>query len=294
VLATVVAMELVVRLLLRPVDRLAMRIAAIDPDRLVLGVDGCQVPREMEPVVRRLEDLLQRLATAFRRERAFADDVAHELRTPLSGLRTTIEVILAKDREVPEYREALNECLGICLQTQGLVDNLLALARAEGGQLVPQCIELEIDRVMEESWRLLDREVRERNLSCRWTVPALKVIADAGLLRLLFTNLFANATAYADKDGLVMVDAADVGGRVEVTIANTGCQLQPEQAERVFDRFWRGDHARKSTGTHAGLGLALCRTLVTLHGGSIVARVGNGWFTVTVRLPGPPAAGQAG
>lgn len=290
VLATVVAMELLVRLLLRPVDRLALRIAAIHPDHLVMGVEGCQVPQELEPVVRRLEDLLARLAAAFRRERAFADDVAHELRTPLSGLRTTIEVILAREREPAAYRAALEECLGICLQTQGLADNLLALARAEGGQLVPNCLALSLDRVLEETWQLLATEMRARNLSRRWTVPPLTVKADAGLLRQLFINLFSNAAAYADQNGLVSVEAADVRGWVEVTIANTGCTLQPEQAERVFDRFWRGDQARKGTGTHAGLGLALSKTLVALHGGTIVARVGNGWFTIIVRLPGVPAA----
>ena len=122
----------VVTSLLYPLQSLANRIARLDADDLSARFSGAYLPSELRPVARRLDDLLRRLEAAFAREKSFTADVAHELRTPLSGLRTTLEVMLSKPREANQYREALDECLGIGRRLQALVDNLLSLAQLEG------------------------------------------------------------------------------------------------------------------------------------------------------------------
>ena len=124
----------VVRQGLRPLDALAARIAAIGPGDPAARVSMDRMPRELAPVVERLNDLLQRLAEAFQRERTFTADAAHELRTPLAGLRSTLEVALSRPRDSAEYRQAIVECLDIVRRTDALVASLLTLARLEGRQ----------------------------------------------------------------------------------------------------------------------------------------------------------------
>ena len=119
---------------LRPRDALAARIAAIRQDDLSTLLPAKRMPAEVAPVIERLNGLLRRLEEAFRRERAFTADAAHELRTPLTGMRSTLEVALARPRSGEDYRQAMTECLHIIRHMQEMVDNLLTLARLEGGQ----------------------------------------------------------------------------------------------------------------------------------------------------------------
>ena len=124
----------VVRQGLRPLETVAAQIGAIRDDDLTARIPVDRLPVELAPVVQRLNDLLQRLDAAFQRERTFTADAAHELRTPLAGLRSTLEVALTHPRGTAEYREALADCLEIVRHTQALVDSLLALARLDGGR----------------------------------------------------------------------------------------------------------------------------------------------------------------
>jgi signal transduction histidine kinase len=284
VLAMALVMEFLLRLLLVPLDRFAGRIAKMDVGRMSgrLGRDG--VPAELIPVAQRLDDLLDRLEAAFLRERAFSSDLAHELRTPLAGLRTTIEVTRAKDRPPEDYRVALDDCLAICMQTQGMVDSLLTLARADGGMIAPERTVVDLDVLLAECWTAYAAEATRRQLSIIWEVPALRVLVDRGLFRMVCNNLFANATAYTDTGGTVEVRAIPDHDHVALTVANTGCRLDSRQAQRVFERFWRGDHARSTTGLHCGLGLCLCRSIVTLHGGTITAKVDGDYFSISIIL----------
>lgn len=285
VAATVLVLEFVIRLLMVPVDRLAGRIANLDVNRLIGQLHAKDIPIEMAPLVQRLNNLLVRLQADFLRERGFNADLAHELRTPLAGLRTTIEVTIARERSAGEYRNALADCLVICLQTQGMVDTLLALTRADSGQLRLARVEMDLALVLEQSWNLVASEAASRRLERSWLVNHLTVMGDAEQLRLVFINLFANAAAYAEVGSTVEICLHEMNDRRVVTVANTGCDLTPDQAKQVFDRFWRGDRSRTATGLHCGLGLTLCRTLVGLHGGTITASVQDGRFTITVSLP---------
>lgn len=135
ILLSLLGGAIVVRQGLRPVKELASHIARIRQQDLSTPIPTDHLPTELVPVVRRLNDLLQRLEEAFQRERSFASDAAHELRTPLSGLRSTLEVALTGPRKSEDYRQAMLECLDIIRQTQKMVDNLLALTRLEADHL---------------------------------------------------------------------------------------------------------------------------------------------------------------
>jgi two-component system sensor histidine kinase QseC len=285
VLMLVVA-SVVVRQGLRPVSALASRIAAIRENDLTDRVPTEALPVEMAPVGVRLNELLERLQAAFHRERTLTADVAHELRTPLAGMRSTMEVTLARPRPPEEYREALAECLEIIQQTQTVADNLLALARLEGGQAATQPETVRLAELVESLWRPHAVKARTRGLTWQNRLAAeLEGKADVALLKIVLANLLANAAEYTNDGGRVEVSGRPVNGHVEVILANTGCTLPPEEASHVFERFWRGDAARGGTGVHCGLGLSLAERATAALGGTLSAEVADGLFTVRLVLP---------
>jgi len=281
---------------LRPLRRLATRIEELGEGNLSARVELPHAPAELAPMVDRLNDLLARLEASFRREKAFTSDVAHELRTPLAGLRSTLEVSASKPREPDAYRTAIQESLAITCQMQTMVQNLLCLARMEAGQVqvVRECVD--VAALLRECWAMVDREAAERRLRITWELanPCL-VETDGHKLRQVFQNLLDNAVSYTNEGGSIAVQAKANDSQALIEITNTGCRLSPEEIERVFDRFWRGDGTRGDTG-HCGLGLSLAQRIVALLKGDIQAEsMTDGRFQVRVsiglpvRRLGPPA-----
>jgi two-component system, OmpR family, heavy metal sensor histidine kinase CusS len=286
-LMALVVSGVIVRRSLHPLRTLATRIATIREGDLHARIADGQGIREMLPVVDRLNDLLERLEAAFSRERAFTADVAHELRTPLAGVRSTIEVALHKERTGPEYREALTDCLSILRQMQAMVDNLLLLAGLDAGRTDFQWEKVEMAELIDSCWRTFASEALERRLTFENRVPApLACVSDRSNLGMAIANLLANAVEYTAADGQVWATGRETSDAIEVCISNTGCRLTGEQVVHVFDRFWRGETSRSDTGVHAGLGLALVRRILTSLGGDASASLEtNGVFTVCLRLP---------
>jgi two-component system heavy metal sensor histidine kinase CusS len=278
------------RHVMKPVDRLAGRIAALEVADLASLVDDGQVPEELRPVTRRLDDLLGRLAAAFARERSFTADVAHELRTPLAGLRTSVEVALTRERDPAAYRSVLGTCLSICTGMQTLVDHLLSFARLEAGKQELAVSTIDLTALLSDCWGQYAGIAEARRLRVAWEVPAgVLVEGDRDHLRVVVMNLVDNAVSYCDAGGELAVAVAPSQDRVQLRIATTGCTLTAEQASRVFDRFWRADASRAAAGSHAGLGLSLCRTIITLMRGTIDVTVADGRFIVRLGMVVPPA-----
>lgn len=285
-LAAVVAMAWLSHRLLRPLDRLAERIAAIRADQAALRLGDLPLPSELAPVRARLDELLDRLQAALQRERAFTADAAHELRTPLAGLRTTLEVALSRERTAADYRQAMNESLDIGTQMQALVDNLLALARVEAGQVRVEREPTEVAALIEQCWSAVAGRAQARNLRRTLAVDGVGTVAlDRAKLRLVLSNLLENAVSYADDGGDIAIAASTDGKTLHLSCDNSGCALPSDDAPKVFDRFWRGDAARSAAGVHCGLGLALCRTLIAVQGGTIGAGIRDGRFRLDIRLP---------
>lgn len=282
----VAAMAWLARHLLRPVDALAGRIAAIDAERLTERIGTRGVPAELVPVIARLDDLLGRLDASFSRERSFTADAAHELRTPIAGLRTTLEVGASRLRPAEEYRTTLGDCLEITLQMQGLVDNLLSLARLEAGLVAIELQPTVIAEAVADAWKPFVSRAAARRLRIDTDLDAVGTVTlDRAKLHVVLANFFDNAVSYADEGGAVAITAHRAGDMLSLSVANSGCTLPASAAAQVCERFWRGDSARSAVGVHCGLGLALCRKLALAQGGTLAATIVDGHFTVELRLP---------
>ncbi|HET6283290.1 MAG TPA: ATP-binding protein [Polyangia bacterium] len=283
---------------LRPLDDLARRTAAIDAQSLDQRFPTTGLPSELAGITVRLNELLERLATSFERERRFSADVAHELRTPIAELRALAEVALAEPAaRLARDTAALADARDVAVQMQSLVTSLLALSRCESGH---QPVQLEPVDVAAAVSRALDSfagATRDRRLQ----VDARELsrggaLADPALLDAVLGNLMGNAVSYAPDAGRIVLSTALTDSGAAITIANT----QPAQhaiGERdlphLFEPFWRKDPSR-TDGLHSGLGLALVAAMVRLMNGTVAADLPHpGWIRFAIQLPKAPKPDQA-
>lgn len=275
----IVMMLIIIQTALAPVRALASAIAAVRADELTARVENATTAAELVPIAQRLDELLARVAAAFARERELTAEVGHELRTPLAGLRATLELALDRERPADRYRAALVQSLAITLETERVVEALLSLARLDAGQAVAHATPVDLDQLVRDVLPTIAARLAERKISLVTELEPVTLTTDRDKLRLVFVNLFDNAVTYVNEGGEIRVTLIGTVLRV----SNTGCTLGVEQMAHVFDRFWRADKARE-TG-HVGIGLALCKKLVELLGGTIDVAVQDDRFTATVALP---------
>jgi signal transduction histidine kinase len=269
----------------RPVRDLAAEIATRDENDLARALPRT-VPVELEPVVDKLADLFRRLSASFERERRFTSDVSHELRTPLAALRTILEVAASRDRDAAAYRAALADAKAVVEQTQALVQNLLMLARLDAHQVDIEQQELRLRPFVEDCWRAFAAQAENRRLTFSNDVrPAAAVVTDPEKLRIVMTNLLANAAEYTGNGGAIHV--REGRGDVVLEVVDTGPPIPEHVLPRIFDRFARADNAR-SGGVHTGVGLALVRAICEVLGLSVSAENGSDGsvrFELRSRLP---------
>jgi two-component system heavy metal sensor histidine kinase CusS len=275
----------VVKTALKPFNQLAGKITAIHINTLGNRLDLADLPSEIVPVVQKLNDLLNRLKMSFERERCFTADVAHELRTPLSGIRSTLEVALLRQRDWPACQESMTDCLDITRKMQGLVDKLLDLARLDDNQVALTEDTFSIAQLIENCWKPFAEPACKRGIVFKNQAPKeLLCRTDREYLAMALTNLLENCAEYADTGGCIWTECRKLEGQMEIKIANTGSTLTEEQVARVIDRFWRADSARSDTGSHCGLGLTLVEKIIQSLNGNIRIASNDGIFSATLVL----------
>ncbi len=293
ILVSITVLSLVIHRSLLPLTRLAGRIGMLDERNLSTGLEGEAGPREVRPIIDQLNRLLNCVTEAFQRERLFIADMGHELRTPLSGLRSIIDVVLARPRPAESYREGLEDCREITLEMQDMVSRLLYQGRLESGQVDIQPEPLEVNRLLRTAWASLADRAGQRGLSVVWALDNDDtLITDLSLFSLVVQNIVGNAVEHADEGGRVRIATA-FNGVPLIRISNSGSELSPDAAGHVFERFWRGDKSRSSGRGHSGLGLTLVRRAVTMMGGEVkVDTEVGGEFVISITIPSADAEAQ--
>lgn len=272
---------------LRPLRSLAKQIGNVTEQTLDQRFELQNAPGELHPIVSRLNGLMTCVESAFIREKTFASDVAHELRTPLAGIRSTLEVSLSRPRDGDSYRSSIQQCLKINEETEAVVSTLLSLSRIEAGHATLDTDIVDLCQLLQRAWQPFKHRIADHRINVTWDQGEQFVIkTDAAKLRVVMANLFDNATSYVDPGGEVVVSTSiDEASNPHVTVANTGCSLTEAQVEHACDRFWRGDVARSATGEHSGLGLALAQRIMQFLGGQISISAEGGRFTADLQLP---------
>jgi signal transduction histidine kinase len=285
--ATVVGCIWLVQLGLVPLRRLTEAVSKVSPKDFRLSYEEKNLPRELRPIVDRLNGTLVELSRAFAREKQSAADISHELRTPLAALKTTIEVALRKGRSPEEYRETLEECRQSCGHMNELVERLLTLARLDAGvdQLRPSLVDV---AALTEQCTAMVRPLAEAHglqLQLERNGP-VNLHTDPNKFREIVNNLLHNAIAYNRPHGKVAVGLHTRAGRLRLEVKDTGIGISEDAKTHIFDRFYRVDASRHAEGMHSGLGLSIVKGYVDLLGGSIdvASTLGSG-STFCIELP---------
>ncbi len=278
--------QIVVSRGLAPLGAIAEQIDNVSEDNLKSRIAGKHLPAEIVPIQRQLNSLLERLETSFERERTFNANVAHELRTPLAGIRSIIDVTLTRSRQAEEYRSALSESLSVVNNMEEMVSRLLMLARNESGQTSLKKEQIKLAQMVDKCWGDFAGKAAEAEIIFANRIDANLVCkSDMAGLSMIFSNLLNNAVEYTNRGGRIETAAGKIENGIEIIFQNTGNQLTKQQAQMVFDCFWQGDTSRSNTGVHFGLGLALVKQMVKLLSGKIRAEVSNDLFSIHIYLP---------
>jgi heavy metal sensor kinase len=289
--ASVLIGYLLVGSTLKPVENIVDEVEAISDGRslhrrLVEPKTGDELAR----LSATLNAMLARLERSFISLRRFTADASHELKTPLTVLRSGVERAITHPATPPVILEVLEETLIEVNRMTEMVDSLLMLARADEGRAPLHLEQLDMGEILSEISETASILGEQAGVAVEVSGPSRPLIlaADPSRIRQLVMNLLTNATKYTPKGGNVWVEAHLDGGQVKLTVRDTGIGIAPGDLPHVFDRFWRADAARSRTGQRpgAGLGLAICKWIAEAHGGSIeaVSRPGRG-TTFTVTLP---------
>jgi signal transduction histidine kinase len=276
---------------LRPVNQIVDEVEAITDGRSLhrrLAEPGSK--DELGRLSRTLNAMLARLERSFHLLRRFTADASHELKTPLTVLRSGIERSITHPETPADIMAMLEETLFEVNRMAELVDSLLTLARADEGRAPLHLDELDLRDLLSEVAETAGILGEQAGVEVEVKVPSEEVLmrVDRGRVRQLFMNLLTNAVKYTAPGGNVWIDVVRDDGRVIITVRDAGIGIAPGDLPHIFDRFWRADPARSRTGTRpgVGLGLAICKWVAEAHGGSIEAqsRAGRG-TTFTVSLP---------
>ena len=232
-------------------------------------------------------EMLSRLEHSFENMRQFMADASHELRTPLSIIRGEADVSLSQDRNESEYKESLAIIQDEARRLSRIVDDMLALARADAGQHPVRASEFYLNDLVEEACRSMHVLAARKGVTLT-LAPAedLPFHGDEDMLRRLILNLVDNAIKYTPVGGSVFVKTEATRPLVKIIISDTGAGIPVEAAPHVFERFYRADTARSRADGGSGLGLAIAKWVAEAHNGSIdLTTIPGSGSTFTVSLP---------
>jgi signal transduction histidine kinase len=291
-LVSLLATSWVVSAGLQPIVQIVERAARIDASNWEQE-DRATGPeaRELAPISAALTHLVGRLRASFERERRFAADAAHEMKTAVAIVKLTLQLTLDREREAAEYRQGMERALEDTERLQRLVGDMLHLAKIEGLSSDIATSELSsadgVGAAREVVRRLTPLlTARQITITIKQQGEAATVRMTPDELRLVLTNLLENAI-YASSDGsTIRITAATEAQECILSIADTGCGITVDALPHVFERFFRGDPSRSRKSGGNGLGLSIVMAMVERIGGSITvtSTLGEGSVFV-VRLP---------
>jgi two-component system, OmpR family, heavy metal sensor histidine kinase CusS len=266
-----------VRRTLQPLRTLADQTRAISPGRMDQRLSLVEPVAELQPWIDQFNAMLQRLEAAYVQLEAFNDDVAHELRTPLAALIGHTEVALSReDRPAEALRETLAGNLEELHRLAALVNDMLFLSRADRGATTRCRTPSRLADLVRQVVEFHDAPLKEAQLRVDVEGDA-EIAVDQPLFKRAVSNLLGNATRYAAKGSAITVQiGVDTQGRAEVTVENTGPDIDALHIPRLFDRFFRTDESRTDGHLHHGLGLAIVAAIARMHSGQTVAVSGDG------------------
>ncbi len=272
---------------LLPVERMSERARLITAERLSDRLPVHNPDDEMGRLATVFNETLGRLEGSFAQMRRFTADVSHQLRTPLTAIRSVGEVGLREHRDEASYRTIVGSMLEEADRLASLVDRLLMLSRAETEQLTVSAEPFDLRSLVGEVVAHLDVLAEEKGQSISLEAPtapaAVEAVADRFAVRQALINLVDNAIKFSPMGGAILLRVTASAAEAIVEVIDSGQGIEPSDRDRIFERFYRGAGAE---GAGAGLGLSIARKAVEVTGGHLtLAASGPGGSTFRITLP---------
>jgi heavy metal sensor kinase len=254
---------------LAPIERINRTAQRMIEGDLAARIPVDQVHSELGQVGRALNDAFDRLRSSIARQRRFTADASHELRTPLATLSTEAQWALNRQRSVEAYRESIEVCLRAATRMQTIVERLLALARADDQAGIGPAADVDLDELVRQVVGEIQPLADDRRLSIDIDSRRTVIRGRREELRDAITNIIVNAIRYNVEGGSIAIRLGQDDHAVSLSVSDTGIGIAAKDLPFVFDPFYRADSSRSHDAGGAGLGLAVTRTVVERHGGSI-------------------------
>ncbi len=280
VVASALIAIIVTRRGLRPLREMTESLSRIGPDQLKERMGSTGWPHELQPLAVAFDQMLKRLDDSFTRLSQFSADLAHELRTPIANMLGEAQVALTRDRTAADYRETIESTVAECERLSRIVDNLLFVARVDAAREPIARKWFDARAAVEKITAFYQVVADDHSVTINCSGDG-QIYADPDLFERAVGNLLDNALRFTAEHGSIRVAVSKHNSDFEVRVSDNGCGIGAEHLPRVFDRFYRAESSRSSDG--AGLGLALVKSIVDLHGGSVVIESNLGRGT-TVKM----------
>ena len=274
---------------LQPVRRLADTVRAI----MRTGRTNMRVPAQntgdaLDELSALVNAMLDRIDSVVAGMRGALDNVAHDLRTPMTRLRGIAETALTGPNDPALLRDALADCLEESERVVAMLHTLMDISEAETGTMALRREPTDLNDLIRQSVEMYEDLAEERQVQIRLaTASSLTVEVDRNRMRQVLANLLDNALKYTPAGGQIEISASRSGADALLMVADTGIGIPADELPRIWDRLYRGDKSRSTRGL--GLGLSLVKAIVTAHGGTVDVRSTPGTgSTFELRLPAHP------
>ncbi len=270
---------------LRPIADISATAARISSGDLTQRISTAESESELGQLAGVLNCTFARLDAAFAQQARFTADAAHELRTPVTVMLTHAQNGLDSQCDNEEHREAFEASQRAAQRMRRLIESLLTLARLDSGEASAGRRPCDLGRITSEAVELLHTLAKEKGLSLTVELTPAPCEGNEEQLGQVIANLVGNAICYNHPGGSVQVKVASESGIAILVVRDTGPGIASKDLPHIFERFYRADKARSNATGHTGLGLAIAKTIVEAHGGTIqvASELGRG-STFTVRL----------
>ena len=280
----------VVRLALKPIKHLEKQVKNRNESQVDRALDlPAHVPAELIGLTENFNRLLGRVAGVREREFNFVRMVAHELRTPIAGLRATTELALSKNRETHEYHEQLTLCHQTAIELNELINRLSSLAKLGQGNAMESLVKFDLVELLGGCVSPFIPRFEAQNLRSEY-VPfgePLLVRGDPFLARMILNNLLDNALAYTCPQGEILIRHENTAKATLIQISNS-TRCPPDQTDRWFEPLFRTNPSRQDAARHLGIGLTLSLNAANAMGWTLLARkIADDRVLMELRIPNP-------
>jgi signal transduction histidine kinase len=248
---------------------------------------------EIDQLSMTFNQMLDRIQTLMTEIKEMSDNVAHDLKSPITRIRGISEVTLTHGKSMGEYESMAASTIEECDRLLDMINTMLMISKTESGVNKLLCEEIDLAGLVREACELFEPTAEDKGLTLSYDVPNKShLVGDHRMIQRMLSNLLDNAIKYTPSGGTVSVAVSENDERnVVIAVEDTGIGISPKDLPRIFERFYRCDESRSKPGI--GLGLSLARAIARAHGGDITvtSRLNHGSiFTIT--LPNPNLRGE--